>query len=62
VGGEDHAGMEVSGQSESKEEEREIVRVEEASSTDRRENPWGSGSEERRFAERVEGARVFCGR
>jgi len=35
---------------ESKEEEREGVRVEEASSTDERENCWGGGSEERTVA------------
>jgi len=49
----------VSGQSESKEEERENVGVEEASSTDRRENCSGRGSEERTVAARVEGERVF---
>jgi len=50
--GEDGAGLEVSGQSESKEEEREDVRVKEASSVDWRENCSGGSCEER--MERVE--------
>jgi len=49
----------VSEQKESKEEERGDVRVEEASSPDRRKNRLGGGSEERAVAERVEGERVL---
>ena len=49
----------MSGQRESKEEEREDRIGEEASSVDRRENCSADGSEERTVEERVEGERDF---
>ena len=58
-GGEDCAGLEERGQRESKEDEREDSRVEEASSVDRRENCSGNGREARTDEARVEGERDF---